>query len=325
MTDSMAAVVVKRDGRAGRITLNRPRALNALTMEMVRDIAVALEIWRDDPSIHLVLIEADGERAFCAGGDVRSVREWVLEDRFQQVEDFFVLEYALNRTIARYTKPYVAMIDGICMGGGIGLSVHGSVRVATEHATFAMPETQLGLFPDVGGSYFLPRLRGRFGMYLGLTGACIGAADAAWLGLATHFVPRAAVPALTKGLIDDGIGALVQFAELPPAPTLSLIENDVNDIFGEDSIATIMSRLETISAEWAEVALQAMLSASPSALHWTFDLLRSGAERTLEECQRAEVLLTRRACRHPDFAEGVRAAVVDKDRHPKWLPLDNAA
>lgn len=324
MTDPMAAVVFKRDGRAGRITLNRPRALNALTMEMVQDIVVALESWRDDPAVHLMLIEASGERAFCAGGDVRSVRDWVLEDRFQQVENFFVLEYALNRTIARYPKPYVAIIDGICMGGGIGLSVHGSVRVATEHATFAMPETQLGLFPDVGGSYFLPRLRGRFGMYLGLTGARIGAADAAWLGLATHFVPRAAIPALTQGLIENGVGALIEFSEPPPAPPLAAIEREVNEIFGEDSIATIMRRLEAVSADWAKEAHSAMRSASPSALHWTFDLLRSGAERTLEECQRAETLLTRRACRHPDFAEGVRAAVVDKDRSPKWQPLDAA-
>ncbi len=289
---------------------------------MIQAVAVALETWRDDPSVHLVIIEASGDRAFCAGGDVRSVRDWVLDGKFQGVEDFFVLEYTLNRTIARYNKPYVAVVDGICMGGGIGLSVHGTVRVTTEHATFAMPETQLGLFPDVGGSYFLPRLRGRFGMYLGLTGIRIGAADACWLGLATHFVPRARLRPLTDGLVENGIGALVQFAEPPPPPTLSAIEGRVNSIFGAGSIGAIMTRLQECDESWAAEALHAMRSASPSALHWTFDLLRAGAERTFEECQRAEILLTRCACRHPDFAEGVRAAVVDKDRKPQWRPLE---
>ena len=324
MSDSTTPVVFRRDGHLGRITLSRPEALNALTVDMIQTIAVALETWRDDPAVHLVVVEASSGRAFCAGGDVRSVRDWIVGGQFQRVESFFVMEYALNRAIARYNKPYVAVVDGICMGGGIGLSVHGGIRVATEHASFAMPETQLGLFPDVGGSFFLPRLRGQFGMYLGLTGTRIGGADACWLGLATHFVPRATLPALTCGLSKNGIGALIQFAEPPPSPTLSAIEDSVNTIFGEGSIGAIMHRLRESDAAWAVEALSAMRSASPSALLWTFDLLRAGAERTFEECQRAEVLLTRHACRHPDFAEGVRAAVVDKDRKPKWRSLEAA-
>ncbi len=319
-----APVLFRREGRVGRITLNRPRALNALTMDMIQTIGLALETWRDDPSVHLVVIEASGDRAFCAGGDVRSVREWVLDGRFEDVDAFFVAEYALNRAIARYNKPYVALIDGICMGGGIGLSVHGPVRVATEHASFAMPEAQLGLFPDVGGSYFLPRLRGRFGMYLGLTGARIGADDACWLGMATHRVRRAALPELMRSLIEHGAAALAHGAEPPQPSALSSIEDDVNSIFGEETISAIMRRLADSEAEWALHALIAMQSASPNALHWTFDLLRAGGDRTFEECQRAEVLLTRRACSFPDFAEGVRAAVVDKDRAPKWLPLQTA-
>ena len=184
--DDTASVVTRIEGRAGHITLNRPKALNALNLEMINAITAALESWRHDPAVHLIIIDSSSERAFCAGGDVRGVRDWVLAGRSQDVETFFVLEYALNYLTARYPKPYVALIDGICMGGGIGLSIHGTVRVATEHAVFAMPETQLGLFPDVGGSYFLPRLRGAFGMYLGLTGARVGSADACWLGLATH-------------------------------------------------------------------------------------------------------------------------------------------
>lgn len=316
-------VLVRREGRVGRITLNRSRALNALNLEMIQSIDVALETWRDDPAIHLVLIEASGDRAFCAGGDVRSVRDWVLEGRFDQVDEFFVLEYALNLTIARYNKPYIALIDGICMGGGIGLSVHGSVRVATENAVFAMPETQLGLFPDVGGSYFLPRLRGAFGIYLGLTGTRVGGADACWLGLATHFVPRAELPALTRDLIENGVGALTQHPHQSHPTDLPSIEKSVNSVFSADSLDAITGRLASIKETWATQALSAMRSASPSALQWTFDLLRAGAGRTFEECQRAELLLTRRACSYPDFAEGVRAAVVDKDRQPKWRPLDS--
>lgn len=316
-----APVVFRRQGRVGRITLNRPRALNALTLEMLQSIDMALETWRDDPAVHLVVIDASSERAFCAGGDVRTVREWVIAGNYANIDTFFVLEYALNRAIAHYNKPYLSLIDGICMGGGVGLSVHGAIRVATEHAIFAMPETQLGLFPDVGGSYFLPRLRGAFGMYLGLTGATIGVADACWLGLATHFVPRAALPALLAGLSENGTGALSQFAQAPATSGLLANQNAVDRIFREDSIDEIMDRLAECRQSWAQEALGAMRSASPSALRWTFDLLRAGADRTFEECQRAELLLTRRVCRHPDFAEGVRAAVVDKDRSPSWVSL----
>ena len=321
METAAESVLFRQDGRVGRITLNRPKALHALDLVMIGEIEVALALWRDDPAIHLVVIDAVGERAFCAGGDVRWVRDAVLAGRQGAAEAFFVREYALNRTIARYEKPYVALIDGICMGGGIGLSAHGTVRVTSEHAAFAMPETQLGLFPDVGASYVLPRLRGAFGMYLGLTGARIGGADACWLGLATHFVSRDKLPALTAALAREGIAALSDFAETRPTPTLPAIEAEVNAIFGQPSLAHITRSLEGVDAPWAQAASAALRSASPSALHWTFDLLRAGAQRTFEECQRAETLLTRRACSHPDFVEGVRANVVDKDRKAVWQPL----
>lgn len=314
-------VLTRREGRIGRITLNRSKALNALNLEMINALTVALESWRDDPAVHLIVIESSSERAFCAGGDVRSVRDWVLADRLQDVETFFVLEYALNRIIARYPKPYVALIDGICMGGGVGLSVHGAVRVATEHAVFAMPETQLGLFPDVGGSYFLPRLRGAFGMYLGLTGTRVGAADACWLGLATHYAPRDSIPSLVAALAEHGVGALSQHTAPPTAAALPAIEADVNRIFSQTMLSEITTGLESLEPPWATAALAAVRSASPSALHWTFDLLKAGANLTFEQCQRAETILTRRACSHPDFAEGVRANVVDKDRTPTWQAL----
>lgn len=320
--NSTASVITRREGRAGHITLNRPKALNALNLEMINAITAALEGWRHDPAIHLIVIDSSSERAFCAGGDVRGVREWVLAGRFQDVEAFFVLEYALNHLTARYPKPYVALIDGICMGGGIGLSVHGTFRIATEHAIFAMPETQLGLFPDVGASYFLPRLRGAFGMYLGLTGARVGPADACWLGLATHYATRETLPTLTAALADHGVGALAAHTIQPTEATFPLIETDVNRIFSQLSLPAISSSLEAVDAEWARSALAALRSASPSALNWTFELLKAGANMTFDQCQRAETLLTRRACSHPDFAEGVRANVVDKDRAPVWAPLN---
>ena len=290
---------------------------------MISEIVVSLETWRDDPAVHVVLLKAADERAFCAGGDVRSVRELVLQDRFGEVEAFFVHEYALNRSIARYPKPYISLIDGICMGGGIGLAVHGDIRVATEHASFAMPETQLGLFPDVGGSYFLPRLRGAFGIYMGLTGARIGGADACWVGLATHYVPRARIPELVDAISTDGVSAVVDYAEPPVGLTLPALAGKVDRIFSLGSIESIKTSLQELRDDlWAQTTLAALNSASPSALHWTFDLLRAGSKRSLEQCQHAEILLTRRACRHPDFVEGVRANVVDKDRKPLWQLLE---
>lgn len=325
MNDQLDYVLARREGRVGFITLNRAKALNALNLEMINRVTVALQSWRDDPNVNLIVIKSSSDRAFCAGGDVRSVCESVRADRFQDVEMFFVLEYALNRIIKYYPKPYIALIDGICMGGGIGLSVHGDIRVTTEHAVFAMPETQLGLFPDVGGSYFLPRLRGSFGLYLGLTGTRVAAADACWLGLATHYVPRSTLPMLEADLAEHGVGALMQHAVSPAIANLpsdlSGIEADVNRVFAQSSLQAIIAGLQTIDAPWAVAAISALHSASPSALQWTFDLLQAGADRTFTECQRAETLLTRRACSHPDFAEGVRANVVDKDRTPKWRPL----
>ncbi len=193
-------VIARRDGRVGRIVLNRPQALNALDLPMIRACTRALETWRDDPHVHGVVIEGAGERAFCAGGDVRALRQYELDGEHHKAETFFREEYALNLTIARYPKPYIALIDGICMGGGIGLSVHAPYRVATERAAFAMPETAIGFFPDIGATFFLPRLPGRLGAYLGLTGVRMQGGDAVHAGLATHFTPHAELAALSHAL-----------------------------------------------------------------------------------------------------------------------------
>jgi enoyl-CoA hydratase len=313
-------MIARRDGRVGRIVLNRPQALNALDLAMIRACTRALTEWRDDPHVHGVVIEGAGDRAFCAGGDVRALRQYELDGEHHNAETFFREEYELNLMIATYPKPYVALIDGICMGGGIGLSVHAPYRVATEHAAFAMPETAIGFFPDIGATFFLPRLPGEIGTYLGLTGLRMQGADAVHAGLATHFTPRAELPALSHALAEDGPAALGCHAAPLPAFSLASQRAAIDRCFGADSMREIVQRLEASGDEWAARTLAALRAVSPSALCWTLEALRRGANLTLPQCQSAELALTRTTMRHPDFAEGVRAMVVDKDRKPRWQP-----
>ena len=326
-------LIASRDGRIGRILLNRPRALNALDLEMIRGMVKALNDWRDDPHVHAVVIEGAGDRAFCAGGDVRALRDGQLSGDRTEVEAFFSEEYALNLAIATYPKPFVALIDGICMGGGIGVSVYGPYRVATEHASFGMPETAIGFFPDIGGTYFMPRLPGEMGNYLGLTGLRISGADAVHAGFGTHYVPRARLADLSAALAKEGVSALARFAETLPAYSLEDHRAAIDRCFGAATVLEMAHRLETIDAEWSKAALKALRTVSPSALCWTLEALRRGANMTLPQALDAEFLLTRTTMAHPDFVEGVRALVVDKDRQPKWqpariedvLPADTAA
>jgi enoyl-CoA hydratase/carnithine racemase len=313
-------VITRRDGRVGRILLNRPKALNALDLEMIRACARALTEWRDDPHVHAVVIEGAGDRAFCAGGDIRALRDGQLSGDRTGVEAFFREEYDLNLLIANYPKPYVALIDGICMGGGIGVSVHAPYRVATEHAIFAMPETAIGFFPDIGATFVLPRLPGRLGEYLGLTGLRVTGADAVHAGFGTHYVPRARLPMLSAALAEIGIAALARFNE--PLPSWSLGEHAaaINACFSAATMPEIMSRLAADGGAWTQPALKALRTVSPTALCFTLEALRRGANLTLPQALDAEFRLTRTTMAYPDFAEGVRAMVVDKDRQPKWQP-----
>jgi enoyl-CoA hydratase len=319
-----ATVIARRDGRVGRILLNRPKALNALDLAMIRACSDSLRTWRDEPHVHAVVIEGAGDRAFCAGGDIRALRDQQVAGDRASVDQFFTEEYALNLMIANYPKPYVALIDGICMGGGIGLSVHAPYRVATEHAAFAMPETAIGFFPDIGATYLLPRLPGQLGLYLGLTGLRVTGGDAVHAGLATHFVPRARLAELSTALARDGVAALAEFAEPPPAFSLAEHLEQINYSFGAETVAGIVARLEAITAatdgQWAKPALKALRTVSPSALHWTLLALRRGGDLNLPQALDAEFRLTRTTMAHTDFAEGVRAMVVDKDRKPAWTP-----
>ena len=313
-------VVTSRDGRIGRILLNRPRALNALDLPMIRACAAILKTWREDPHVDAVVIEGAGDRAFCAGGDIRALRDGQMSGDRASVDQFFSEEYALNVTIATYPKPYIALIDGICMGGGIGMSVHAPYRVATEHAGFAMPETAIGFFPDIGATFLLPRLPGELGTYLGLTGLRINGGDAVHAGLATHFTSRANLPDLSAALARDGIAALAVYNEPLPAFSLADRRAAIDHCFAAASVGDIVSRLEAARAEWADAALKSLRHVSPSALHWTLKALRRGRDLTLKQALDAEFALTRTTMAHPDFAEGVRAMIVDKDRKPAWQP-----
>ncbi len=319
MLNADLPILVRQQGRIGRLTLNRPQSLNALDHAMLRDLHGALDAWRSDPVIEAVVIEGAGGRAFCAGGDIRQVRELALTGRYGEVETFFAGEYALNAAIARYPKPYVALIDGVCMGGGMGLSIHGSARVVTDAAMMAMPETGIGFFPDIGASFFLPRLPGSHGMFLALTGTRVHGADAVGLGLATHYVARDRVAMLADDLAEEGIAALAR-AALPVPAGAKPRHAEVVACFGGSSVQGILDRLAGLGSAPAQDATDTLRSKSPTSVLWTFELMRLGASRTLEQCLEVELALARRAVQHPDFAEGVRAMVIDKDRNPRWSP-----
>jgi enoyl-CoA hydratase len=314
-------VTATTDQRIGRLILDRPRALNALDTPMIAALSAALSAWRDSPAIHAITIEGAGGRAFCAGGDIRAIRDAALAGDADTIETFFAGEYRLNQAIADYPIPYIALIDGICMGGGIGLSIHAPYRVATEHAVFAMPETGIALFPDVGATYALPRMPGRLGMFLGLTGTRLTGADAVHAGFATHFVPRAGLPALQADLARDGVAALAAHAAPLPPFSLAAQRDAIDRCFGADSLAGILAALR-LEGAWGEGVLATLKAMSPAALAWSFGIIRDGAARTLPACLAAELTLTRSVTRHPDFAEGVRAMVVDKDRAPRWQASD---
>ena len=320
MSESTGGTVIAQcKGRVGHILLNRPAALNALDLAMIRAMAEALDAWRDDPAVHAVVVEGAGGRAFCAGGDIRAVRNAVVDGRHADIATFFAEEYALNGQIASYPKPYIALIDGICMGGGIGVSVHGAFRVTTEAALFAMPETGIALFPDIGASYLLPRLRGSLGMYMALVGARLTGADSVFAGLATHFTDRTTIASLSAALAEHGVAALAAIHrpfQSPLAEHMAAIDH----CFSAESLMGVLDRLQTADTEWSRQTLITLRANSPSALLWTFHLLRAGAGRTLPQCLAAELALTRHVTRHPDFSEGVRAMVVDKDRTPRWAP-----
>ena len=329
---SEPSLILAREGHAGTILMNRPKALNALDIAMIRDFAHAIGQWRHDGAVKLVVLEGAGGRAFCAGGDVRAVRAAAVAGDRAPVEAFFTEEYAVNEGIARFGKPWVSLIDGICMGGGIGLAIHNGPRVVSEHALLAMPETAIALFPDVGTSYILPRLPGAIGNWLALTGARLTGADSVHAGLATHFVPRARMAELRAALVETGDAAVVErFAEAPPEASFAPHRAAIDRCFSQPSVLDIIGALQREGTEWAAEQAKILRRMSPTSLCVSLELLKRGAALDLRGCLDEELKLTRVVVHeHPDFREGVRSVLVDKDGSPNWTPatleaVDHAA
>ena len=320
MTDE-PEVIARIDGFAGRLTLNRPRALNALTAGMCETINQALLAWLRDDAVRLVVIDHAGERGFCAGGDIRMVAESGQGDGVQ-ARRFFGAEYRMNELLFRYPKPVVAIMDGITMGGGVGISMPASIRIATERTLWAMPEGDIGLFPDVGGGWHLPRMPGQTGAWLALTGARLKAEDGCALGIATHYLPSERVEALKSALvsgdrIEDGLGVLT----VDPGPSpLEEHREKLDRLFGFNSIEAIMAALET-GGGWARAQAAILARKCPATLKVALRLIREGARRTsFAEEMAVEYRLAVRMTRRHDFIDGVRAVIVDKDNTPRWEP-----
>ncbi len=314
-------ILFENRGAVGLITLNRPKALNALTHGMVVAMKAKLEAWAADPAVACVAIKGAGERAFCAGGDIRAVRESGLAGT-PYARDFWHDEYMLNAYIKLYPKPYGALIHGVCMGGGIGVSVHGRYRIADASALFAFPETAIGFFPDVGGSFILPRCPGELGMFLGLTGYRFNLGDALYAGFATHWIPSDEWPALIDALSqgEDAADVISEMGRDPPSAPLSDRREDIDRIFAASSVEDILATLEREQSVWARETAAVMKGRSPTSLKLVYSELRAGRTLDFDDCMRMEF---RRACRilkGRDFYEGVRAVIVDKDNAPRWQP-----
>jgi enoyl-CoA hydratase len=319
---SDAEVLFEKRGVVGLITLNRPKALNALTRAMCVAMKAQLDAWSDDSGVHCVVIRGAGDRAFCAGGDIRSLYESGKTGTSYAL-DFYRDEYILDATIKHYPKPYIALISGIVMGGGVGVSVHGTYRVADETTTFAMPETGIGLFPDVGGSYFLPRSPGQIGMYLALTGARLKTADCVYAGVATHFVPAdkwdGFIELLMEGHPAKEILA-VDFAKDPGNAQLAERRAMIDTLLGKDSVEAILGALDATGFEWARETAKTIRAKSPTATKLAFRQIREGKQLEFDDCMRMEFRMVNRVVAGHDFYEGVRAAIIDKDQAPKWKP-----
>lgn len=325
-------IIVDRRGSAGVVTLNRPAALNAVNLPMVRGLRAALEGWRDDDAVTRVVVTAAGGRAFSAGGDLRAIFEAGRDGRQHESLQFWREEYALNAVIRNYPKPYVALVDGIVMGGGVGVSVHGSHRVAGDRFDFAMPEVGIGFFPDVGATFFLPRLAGETGTYCALTGARLKADDALAVGVATHRVASARLAELAQALCGaDAVDAvLARFAGNGAAaagggPVVAQ-RKAIDRIFAPDTVEDILAGLDAAAAasgaeaEWAAATAATMRAKAPLSLRIALAQMRHGRHAAFSDCMRSEFRIVSRVVYGHDFYEGIRAVIIDKDNRPDWRP-----
>lgn len=316
-------VSIRIENGVGCITLNRPQALHALTTEMCRMMSDVLTQWATDDHVKILMIDhAEGTRGFCAGGDIRMVAESGRADG-KAGEDFFRIEYTLNTQIKRFPKPYVAFLDGVTMGGGVGISIHGSHRIATEHTLFAMPETGIGLFPDVGGSWFLPRLGGELGIWLALTGARLKGGDVLAAGLATHFVASDQLPELKRRVLAGEAldTVLADYAQASQVPDYAEHLDIINHCFSRPTITDICLALKMADDDWATAQADILKSRSPLSMAVSLEQLRRGAQMSsFADIMCMEYRIACHIIRSHDFSEGVRAVIEDKDHAPKWSP-----
>lgn len=322
-------LIVERRGHLVVVTLNRPKALNALSLGMCRALDAGLVAWQADPEIHAVLVKGAGERAFCAGGDIRALYETLTHEGVAAAVAFYAVEYPMNARLHHFAKPYVALLDGVTMGGGVGVSVHGSHRVVTERTGFAMPETGIGFFPDVGATYVLPRLPGALGMYLGLTGARLGAADCLYAGLGTRHVPSERLGALEQALAEADLSedpsaavdaVLDRFASEPEAAELASLRARIDACFGQATLGEVLEALAAEPTGWGARQLELLSSRSPTSLAVTYRQLRAGGALDFDAAMQLEYRLVHRFMAGHDFTEGVRALIIDKDNRPAWRP-----
>ncbi|WP_141014701.1 enoyl-CoA hydratase/isomerase family protein [Nocardioides sambongensis] len=314
-------VLIRREGHAAYVVLNRPKAINALTHEMVGIIRSALEEWADDDEVRTVVLTGAGERGLCAGGDIVALWRDAKAGGTEAAE-FWADEYRLNNLVKHYPKPYVAVMDGIVLGGGIGLSAHGSIRVVTERSSIGMPETGIGFLPDVGGTWLLSRAPGETGTHLALTAGSVKAGDALAIGMADHFVPSERLPALLDALATkDAREAVVAVSDPAPPSSLVAARTWIDAAYAGDDVAVILDRLRARPEEDAQKAAGKVAAKSPTSLAVTLHALREGARyKDLAEALDTEYRLALRFHAHPDFVEGIRAQVVEKDRNPQWHP-----
>ncbi len=316
----MADIDIRTSGRAGRITLNRPKALNALTYDMILDIERALDAWRDDDAVDLVIIDAAGDKAFCAGGDIAEMYRTASSGDYTYGRTFWADEYRLNAKIAEYPKPYVAFMQGFTMGGGVGVSCHGSHRIVGDSSKIAMPECGIGLVPDVGGSLLLARAPGRTGEYLGTTTARMDAGDAIFAGFADHFIPEAAWDDLIARLEETGDVADIDAATRPaPKAGLAALQDDLSRHFGAGDMAAVAASLAADTSDFATRAGKGIGRVSPLSACTTLALIgRARTADTIRAALDTEYRVTWRCAENGDFVEGIRAAIIDKDNAPRW-------
>jgi enoyl-CoA hydratase len=326
LSNDTEEILTRIDGGVGFVTLNRPKAINSLTQGMVTAMDATLTDWADDDRVGAVVVAGAGDRGLCAGGDVVAIYHSAQADG-AQARQFWFDEYRLNARIGRFPKPYVALMDGIVMGGGLGIGMHGSVRVVTDTSKIAMPEVGIGLIPDVGGTLLLSRTPGLLGLHVALTGAPFSGADAIALGFADHYVPHAQLQAFSTAIVADGVSAALRaYAEEPPSSELGAQREWIDDCFAGETITDIIAALRSHDEGPAHDAADLISTRSPIALAVTLASVRRAAGyTTLEEALIAEYRVSCAAVRSHDLVEGIRAQVVDKDRNPKWSPASLAA